>query len=365
MVLNVALSDTLVHTPFEGGCTMKKQHAFLNILMLLPLLLFSLAASAQPSKAPRQDSSVKEPEQGLSASFSSTREGKAAGSVYGELLNKSSNTYPCVRIEFDLYTRFDLRPPGEKSRHLGVLTVEVQDVSPHTVRKYEQRLPYPAGIGLKAISQCSKPRVKKLPPGAPDILSFTATPQSIRAGQRATLQWSTVNADEVLVGKENPEWRRNSSAEPILLPRGVESSGTLQVSPLQTTTYRLKALKGTVFSVLGAVTVEVIKPPEPAGTCSISGRVSGKLKWKTMDDRGERGTATLTQMAITTPSSRTTRASIQEGNYTFANLPAGKTYTIFPYGYFRSEPRERTVLCEPNTTHRGENFSITGPPLID
>ena len=122
----------------------------LNVLTLFLLVhFFSPGAYAQPAKDPQQD---------LSVTFSSTREGKEAGSVFGVVRNNSANAYPCVRLEFDLYTRFDTRPPGDIGRHLGVLPVELQNLQPRTARKYVQQLPYPAGIGLKSVSECSEQR---------------------------------------------------------------------------------------------------------------------------------------------------------------------------------------------------------------
>jgi hypothetical protein len=330
---------------------MKNRHEFLSILMLLPLLLFfSPGGYAQLAKDPQQD---------LSVTFSSRHEGNDPGSVVGVVRNNSTNAYPCVRIEFDLYTRFDLRPPGQEGRHLGVLPVELQNLQPRGVRDYQQRLPFPAGIGLKSVSECPEQPAKGLP-DAPEILSFTVAPQRIHAGQTATLQWRTANTDHVFVGERNPEWP-HTSPEPIRAPRGIEPSGSLQVSPSQTVTYRLEAKKEGK-STFQDVTVEVTSSPTPAATCSITGRLSGRLQWDTRDDRGQPVSFTLTHIHMTTPgAAEPVHARVQGGEYIFANVPAGQTYKIFP-GNFRSQPRERAVSCQPNTTHRGVDFEITGPP---
>src|ERR1041384_3924570 len=125
---------------------MRNRHEFLKIPMLLLLLpAFGPGVYAQLAKDPQRD---------LSASFSSRHKGNEPGSVFGVGTNRSINSYPCVRIEFDLYTRFDLRPPGEQSQHLGVLSVEVQNVSPRSVVNYHEQLTFPAGIGLKSITEC-------------------------------------------------------------------------------------------------------------------------------------------------------------------------------------------------------------------
>ncbi len=334
---------------------MKNRHEFLSISMLLPLLLFfSPGVYTQLAKDPQRD---------LSVSFSSKHEGTDPGSVFGVVTNKSANAYPCVRIEFDLY--MPLRPLGPKS-HLGVIRVEVRNVHLRAVRDYQRGLPFLATIGLKSVSECPEQPTEELP----DILSFTVTPPRIQAGQTATLQWRTANTDHVFIGERNPEWPRTSSAEPIRAPRGIAPSGSLQVSPSQTTTYTLGAAKW-ADSVFKSVTVEVTSAPAPAATCSITGRVSGRLRWDTKDDRGQPVSFILTHISMTTPGAdQPVRARVRRRTYIFANVPAGQTYKIFPYsfgpfgGKFRSQPRERTVSCQPNTTHRGEDFEITGPPPI-
>jgi hypothetical protein len=333
---------------------MKNRHEFLSVLMLLALFVFfSPRAYAQFAKNPQRD---------LSVTFSSRHEGQDPGAVFGVVRNNSTDAYPCVRIEFDLYTRFDLRPPGQERRHLGVLPVQVQNLQPHGVRDYEQRLPHPAGIGLKSVSQCPEQPAKALP-DAPEILSFTVAPQRIHTGQAATLQWRTTNTDRVFVGERNPEWP-HVSPEPIRAPRGIEPSGSLHVSPSQTATYRLEAKKQG-RSTFQEVTVEVTSSPTPPATCSITGELFAnrpKLQWDTTDDRGQPVSFTLTHVFMETPGvAEAVLAPVQGREYSFANVPAGQTYKIFPSN-FRSQPPERVVSCRPNTTHRGVDFEITGPP---
>jgi len=221
------------------------------LLLLLPA--FGPGGYAQLAKDPQRD---------LSVSFSSRHEGSDPGSVFGVVRNSSINAYPCVHIEFNLYTRFDLVPPGEKGRYLGVLPVEVQDVHPRSVRDYRQQLPFPAGIGLKSVSECQGEPATESPEAPailPQILSFTVIPTRIHTGQTTTLQWTlqwrTANADQVFVGEGNPKFPQTSS-EPIVAPRAVETSGSWQVNPSHTTIYRLEAKKG-ADSAIKVVTVEV------------------------------------------------------------------------------------------------------------
>ncbi len=104
-------------------------------------------------------------------------------------------------------------------------------------------------------------------------------------------------------------------------------------------------------------------PEASSGTCSISGRLLGQLRWNTMDDRGNHYLAELRDMyrePYEAINRRKTKVQ-QGGTYEFTNVTAGKTYTISP-GFFRSQPRNRTVSCQPNGTHTGIDFTITGPP---
>ncbi len=226
---------------------MNNRRQLLHILFLLPLV-FLFGPNAYPQG--------RDPSRDLSVSWSSRRE-PDPGSIFGSLTNKSINNYPCVRIQFDLFTRFDLRKPGEQSKYLGVFTVGVKGISPRTVRNFDQPLPYPAGIGLRSVSECGQ---SDSVPGDMKILSFTITPANIVAGQTATLQWQTENSETVQVGMQNPEVLRDQRAERILKPRSVESSGSLQVTPSQTTTYALKATKGSFSSYARSVTVTVTNP---------------------------------------------------------------------------------------------------------
>ena len=325
---------------------MKNRHEFLRIVMLFPLLVFlNTVANAQ---SPQQD---------LSVLVSTLNQGADLSSVFGTVKNKSDNAYPCVRLDFDLYTRSDPRSTGNERRHLGILQVNVLGLQPRGERDYEKQLPFRAGgLMLKSVSEC---RPKELP-DAPEILSFTAEPARINAGETTTLRWRTANIDQLFFGKRNPQWP-DTSSDPILTPRGIDPAGSFPVNPSQTSTYVLEAKKGG-RSVIKMVTVEVTSAPTPPATCSITGQVDGKLTWNTMDDRGNPISPTLRFIEMKTMGvSEPRRARIQGRTYIFADVPAGQRYRISP-GLFRSQPKEHTVICRPNTTHR-LNFVITGPPL--
>ena len=85
------------------------------------------------------------------------------------------------------------------------------------------------------------------PPAKPVINSFTAEPSTIEKGQSATLRWSISNATDMNIDQ-------NIGA--------VQSQGSRQVYPANTTTYTLVA-NGPGGSDTRTVTVEVTSPPPP------------------------------------------------------------------------------------------------------
>jgi hypothetical protein len=133
---------------------------------------------------------------------------------------------------------------------------------------------------------------------------------------------------QVFVGERNPEWPRTSS-EPILAPRGIDPSGSRQVSPSQTVTYRLEAKKAGK-STFKDVTVEVTSAPAPPATCSITGRITGKLRWNTEDDRGQPGVATLTHIIMKAPGvTQTMRTNSERSNLYLRKCPCRKNIQDF------------------------------------
>ena len=78
------------------------------------------------------------------------------------------------------------------------------------------------------------------------LLSFTASPEGIEAGQTSTLEWSTSNAAVTLDGSP------------------VDASGALTVSPEATTTYTLVAtdVDDTTNTETASVTVRVLEPSQ-------------------------------------------------------------------------------------------------------
>jgi len=90
------------------------------------------------------------------------------------------------------------------------------------------------------------PVEKPAPPKAAVVGSFTAEPSTIVRGEGSTLRWNVQNATEV-------------SIEGL---GSVAASGSRQVFPTQTTSYRLTA-KSAGGDAIAAVTVTVTAPPPP------------------------------------------------------------------------------------------------------
>lgn len=83
------------------------------------------------------------------------------------------------------------------------------------------------------------------PPTPPQILSFLATPPTIRAGQPVTLSWATIAATTATID--------NGIG-------GKPASGSVTITPTATTTYTLSAVQGTETAT-ATVKVEVLTGP--------------------------------------------------------------------------------------------------------
>jgi len=124
-----------------------------------------------------------------------------------------------------------------------------QNVSPATTTTYTLTATNASGQTQAAV-------VVTVIPG-PKILSFTANPAVINAGQKATLTWSTQNGQSAFIA--------NFGTVPV--------NGSVDVSPTKTTTYTLQLTKGTrTVTQDVTVTVNTVTPPTPQPpTAVISG----------------------------------------------------------------------------------------------
>ncbi len=110
-----------------------------------------------------------------------------------------------------------------------------------------------------------QPKVEKGP--AAVVRSFTAEPSTIVRGESSTLRWNVSNSTEVTID--------NGIGV-------VAGSGSRQVFPSATTTYRMTA-KGDGGDAVSAVTVTVTTPPpppppEPKATASLSERITRDIQ---------------------------------------------------------------------------------------
>jgi len=129
------------------------------------------------------------------------------------------------------------------------------------------------------------------PPAKPTIVSFTAEPSTIERGQSATLRWSVQNATDFSINQGIG---------------AVQSSGSRQVFPSNTTTYTL-TVQGPGGSASADATVAVTAPPPPppppppAPKRSITDRLSTEVQDAYFDydksDIREDARATLTRNA--------------------------------------------------------------------
>jgi hypothetical protein len=99
--------------------------------------------------------------------------------------------------------------------------------------------------------------------------------------------------------------------------------------------------------------------PENPETCTISGRVDGRLQQEEMltDGRGrptgQRVTRVLTQMGLLTSDGGqlVSTTQLNDLHYRFSNVESGKNYRIVPSRHWSFQPQNSTVRCEPNGSH--------------
>jgi hypothetical protein len=182
---------------------------------------------------------------------------------------------------------------------------------------------------------------KRLPPGSPEILSFTANPARVLKGEPATLSWRVSNAKHIWIASGD----RPDAAECIK-----QEFGEMRVTPDGDTTYTLHVWSGGM-EVSQPVSVQV---GQPTGFCSISGTISR--------DKPEYATTVDLYLGDSTKPLLSTRVD-SNGFYKFSNVLEG-TYQVVPKGRYPVDrfsigpnPRSQRVSCQPNGSHRAD-FTI-------
>ena len=113
-----------------------------------------------------------------------------------------------------------------------------------------------ASLMVLATAGCKKKEAPPPPPTPPPpqpTASLTANPNSIQQGESTTLTWQTTNATDV-------------SLEGI---GAVQPNGSQQVTPTQSTTYRLTA-RGAGGTQEATARVTVTQPPPPPAAAALS-----------------------------------------------------------------------------------------------
>ena len=168
-----------------------------------------------------------------------------------------------------------------------------------------------------------------------EIISFVATNNTVTKGGSVTLSWQTADADTVLLGRAATKDFRS-----------VPVSGSESVSPDKTTTYVLMASRKTTGPTTVAskkVEIQVIPATPTTATCSIAGRVTGRLR-----DQGFR----VTHVGVFVPGESKPRFQQQldnTGQYSFEKLPGNQELRLAPFGKgaarWRHEPQPAMVSC--------------------
>ena len=125
---------------------MKNRAVSTTLMLLLLFVLLTALTNAQSAQDMRRDLVVSQ--------WSSLDHGQF-GAVNGKVKNVSANHYACVRLDFNLATRYDMRQAGYPIRHLGVLSIELRDLPPHSEREFFKPLPFAAGLEPKPLRECT------------------------------------------------------------------------------------------------------------------------------------------------------------------------------------------------------------------
>ena len=176
----------------------------------------------------------------------------------------------------------------------------------------------------------------KEPTAPAEIISFVASNSTVERGGSVTLSWQTANANTVMLGRAGTEDFRT-----------VQASGSQSLSPDKTTIYVLMAGRSTTGPTKmesKTLQIQVSATPPTAESCSISGRVTGKLQ-----DQG----FTVTHVGVFVPGESKPKFQRQldnTGRYSFKALPGDQEFRVAPFGKsaagWRYDRRKALVSCQ-------------------
>lgn len=110
-----------------------------------------------------------------------------------------------------------------------------------------------AGLGIAVslvmLGGCVRQPIKAKVPVSQGIVSFQAVPRTIQPGERATLSWQTVGAEEIFIDQDPPPLNIFSQPTSSVIDN-LPPEGQLSVHPQVTTTYILgcKVTTGTSYA---------------------------------------------------------------------------------------------------------------------
>jgi hypothetical protein len=195
--------------------------------------------------------------------------------------------------------------------------------------------------------------------GNPQIIRFEATPTNIMSGESSTLSWTTQNAQTVTISG---------------VPGNQPASGSVVVSPTQTTTYTLTASSNGV-SVTAPVTVTVGNGQLSriisfsASPASITSGGSSQLCWNVENATTvsiNPGVGTVQASACTTVSPTSTTTYVLTARNGVGSVTASATVTVNAVKVltFTSSPEFSTMAGSPVvltwTTQGATSVNITG-----
>ncbi len=211
-------------------------------------------------------------------------------------------------------------------------------------QNYSFRLTVKDSLGLMSLARTTV-SVREVPKAA--ITKFAANPSRIKPGESATLTWQVQNADSVEIsgiGAVN------------------SSSGSIQVTPTVTTTYKLTA-KGKAGEVNDTVQVVVDQPASRvvsfrAAPSTIKVGDAANLVWETENAQK----VVISGIGQVNPSGTASVSPTETTTYTitvtnqFGEVNATTTVTVTPAG---SSPRIGTFTATPVDVGEGEPATLT------